>query len=643
MANSGDVLGIGVSGLLAFQRSLATTSHNISNVNTAGYSRQLVDLAARAPVASGNGYIGTGVEASTVRRAYDGFLTAQVRTTTSSSSQLDNYYSLASQVDNLLADSNTGLSPTLQSFFNALQGVANDPSSLPARDVLLSSGQGLTDRFHFIDQQLADQRSSVNSRLQNTVTEINSLATALANVNDDIATALGASSQTPNDLLDQRDELLNQLAQRVSVTTVTQDNGAVNVFIGNGQSLVIGTQTNALTIANNVFDPTRSEVAYVIGSSTSIISDNLTGGTLGSALDFRRQILDTAQNALGRVATGLATTFNAQHLEGLDLNNALGANFFTVGTPDVLVNSANTGSATVAAVIASVNSLTTSDYRLQRNADSGGNANYTLTRLTDNSVVTTYTPVLPAAATGTLSTVDGLTVSWSGGTLAVGDSFLIRPTRAGAEDISVALTDSRKIAAAAPIRTTATLANTGTADISTGEVLDATNASLLTTTTLNFTSATTYQINGAGAAIAYTSGANIDLNGWRVQITGTPAAGDVFTISKNTGGVSDNRNALLLGALQSQLTLGSSSSSYQGAYSQVVADVGSLTHQADIGRKAQAGLLSQVSEARSAVAGVNLDEEAANLVRLQQAYQASAQVISIASNLFQTLLDVTRR
>ncbi len=632
-----DLLNIGVSGLLTFQRNLATTSHNISNVNTPGYSRQRVELGTRPPQFAGGGYAGSGVQVTSVQRVYDSFLTSQIRASTSANSQLQTLYSNASQVDNLLADAQSGLSPALQDFFSAVQGVADHPASIPARQVLLSNAAGLTDRFQYLNQRLGDLRNSINTQLQTITTEINSLAQGIANVNKDIVDAVGSGAgAAPNDLLDKRDTLIAQLAERVAVTTVAQDDGSLNVFIGNGQSLVVGGASNTLATASNAFDPTRLEVAFKIGTTTAIISDNLTGGTLGGVLQFRNQVLDSTQNSLGRLATGLVNTFNAQHLEGQDLNGALGAAFFNAGAVQVLARSSNSGSGVLSTTISDANALTSSDYRLQNNAGT-----YTLTRLSDNTVTTL------AGFPGTPATVDGVTISLSAGTINSGDSYLIQPTRNGARDISVAISDPRKIAAAAPIRTGKSLNNLGSGGVSTGEVLNSADAALLNTVTITFNNPpTTFAVTGVvpdPSPVTYTSGANIAYNGWQIQITGTPQAGDTFTVQRNTNGVSDNRNALLMGGLQTQLTLSGSSASYQDLYGQVIAQVGSTTHQADISRQAQEGLLRQVTAARDAVSGVNLDEEAADLVRFQQAYQAAAQVISSSNSLFDALLNAVRR
>src|SRR3989344_3454358 len=275
-----DTLGIGISGLLAFQRELATTGHNISNANTPGYSRQVVELTAQNPLPSGNGYIGTGVQVSSVRRSYDDFLTANIRSATASNSQLQQYYQLASQVDNLLADPKAGLTPSLQRFFDSVQTVSNDPTSTAARQVLLSEANALADRFHYLGQRLNDLRNGVNTQISSSVNEINSIASGIASINKQIIDAQGVGGGQPtNDLLDKRDALVVQLAQRVAVTAIPQDDGALNIFIGNGQTLVAGNTASALSVTTSTFDQTRSEIGYAVGGVATIITNSITGGT----------------------------------------------------------------------------------------------------------------------------------------------------------------------------------------------------------------------------------------------------------------------------------------------------------------------------------------------------------------------------
>lgn len=644
------MLGIGISGLMAFQRALNTTGHNISNANTEGYSRQRVELVTRTPQYAANGYIGSGVQVDTVRRMYDEFLTLQLRAGTAAHGQLESYYGFSGQIDNMLADARTGLAPALDAFFGATHALANDPTSIPARQVLLAEAGGLADRFHYLDRRLADVENGVNAQIKITVSEINDLASAIAGVNRQIVLAPGQGSDPPpNDLLDQRDQLIRRLAERVTVTTVAQDDGALNVFIGNGQTLVLGGAAQSLAAVANPYEATRYEVGYSSGAGSVNISSQLGGGTLGGLLAFRGEILDATRNALGRVAIGLAATFNAQHALGQDLNGALGGNFFSAigaSSPIARASTSNTGGAAVTVTVSNAAVLTASDYLLQY---AGGV--YTVTRLSDN------TAVYSGAAFPATIASEGLSLALAGAP-AAGDRFLIQPTRLAAQDFAAAISDPSKIAAAAPIRTReATDAaglptNLGTGKISAGSVSNTTNLPLAGNITLTFNSALNQftVVGGPGGTLAYnpaTEGGGKQFTfagygGITFTLSGTPANGDSFVIGNNTSGVGDNRNALELAGLQTELTLGGGTASYGDVYGQLVADVGGRTHSADINRNAQKVLLDQSIAARETVSGVNLDEEAAALVHFQQAYQAAAQAISIAASAFETLLAAIR-
>jgi len=721
---AGDILGIGISGLLAYQRSLATAGHNITNANTEGYSRQRVELGTRPPEFSGSGYIGSGVNIESVRRVYDSFLTSQVRNSTASFSQSDYYHTLSSRIDNLLADPQAGLTPALQSFFNSVQGVSNDPGSIAARQVLLSEASSLVERFKSLDTRFSELNSSINIDISNTVTEINSLAQGIASANQDISLATGSGAgNLPNDLLDKRDALIVELSKRIAVTTVPQDDGSINIFIGNGQSIVSGFRTQSLSAIQNQFDPTRLDVGYKIGNTAVNITDQLSGGKLGGVLDFRKNNLDEAKKFLGRVAIGLADTFNDQHNLGQDLNGQLGGDFFKVPAINVQPRVLNSGTGLVAASLVNPGAITTSDYRLTYN---GANA-YTLQRLSDNQ---TFAINTGGTSPYTTEEFNGFSINITAGA-AANDSFLIQPTYTAAQNIGLTIADAKAIAAAAPIRTSTALTNVGAGIINSGLVNSPNNR-----VSLQFTSATTYDVVdettgaslaqnlnyvsgsnisfngwtiqisgvaalgdkfyvdktvttadvaniGAGAITAaivsppdpdisdpvtitfnippttfnvagattgspivtvpYVSGQPISFNGWTVKVTGTPAAGDVFRVGANTNGISDNRNVLLLTQLQTQHTLDNGTATYQDAYGQLVANVGTQTHQAEITRNAQEVLKNQAIESRDSLSGVNLDEEAADLVRLQQAYQAAAQVIAVSDTLFQALLGAVRR
>ena len=344
-----DLLTTSVTGMLALQRALDVTAHNVANASTPGYSRQVAEFSTMPGQGTGAGFIGSGVQIATVKRVYDQLLGLHLQSSITSQSRLGMLDGLASQVDGLLSSPDTGLSPSLQAFFDSVQDVANDPASLSARQAMLGEADGFVQRLQGIDSRLRDIDAEVNGRLQEAVGDINRLATSIAEVNDQIVLAQGRTGQPPNDLLDQRDALIRDLAAQISVTTVRQDDGAINVFIGSGQTLVIGTEARTLGVRGNEFDPTRLELVYKTSGGDTPLDTGLTGGAIGGLLEFRSRLLDPAQQALGETVLALAIVFNNQHASGMDLRGALGGDFFSVSSPTVLPSSANTGTGTVTA------------------------------------------------------------------------------------------------------------------------------------------------------------------------------------------------------------------------------------------------------------------------------------------------------
>lgn len=543
------ILGTALSGLMAFQRSLDTTSHNIANVNTDGYSRQRVELGTRPAQFTGAGYIGQGVNIAAVSRSYDQFITSQLTSSTSAFAETNTLSTLASQVDNIISNEATGLSPALKSFFNAVNEVANDPSSLPARQVMTSEAGALTQQFNTLSSRFENLRNQTNKQMQANVDDINSFAESIAAMNSKIITDSSRTSggQLPNDLMDQRDALVAKIAEKISVSTITQQDGSISVFIGQGQSLVLGVSAAKLSLAGSSTDPDHKEI--LMGGQA--ISKQITGGELSGALKFRDEVLDPAQQQLGLVAAGFAVEFNKLHKAGFDLNGESGTDMFSLGTPALNVpvtpNANNAGSATAAYDPLTLGQLTPSDYQLSYDG-----ANFSLKRLSDNTVNTFPGPP-PATIAG-----PGFTIS-AEATVAANDSFLIKPTFDAAKKMTVLITDPVKIAAA-----------------------------------------------------------------------GT------------TGAPGDNTAALSLANLEKKSVLLGGKATFNDAYGQLVAKVGTLTHAAKISSSAQEALFNQAKQSRENLAGVNLDEEAANLIKFQQSYQAAAQVISVASSLFDTLIGAIR-
>jgi len=653
-----DILNIGVSALMAFQRQLSTTGHNIANAETEGYNRQRVDLATRVPQKLGNDWVGSGVKIAQIERQYDQFLASSVRSSLSSTSELETYFTRASRLDNLLADSDTGLDPAIQDLFTAIQAVADDPTSIAAREVLLVESGSMVDRFHDLNRQIDEARRQLNNELTSGISEINSLAQNIAALNIQIVNEPG----NPNDLLDKRDQLLNDLSEFVGINTVEQADGAINVFAGKGQALVVGASSATLSTAVAA-DGESLDILYSGQGPAQVISDFLTGGQIGGLISFRSEILDASQNKLGLVALGIVDELNTQHQRGMDLDGNLGGLMFTAPqTSQGVVVQGSGATGTVAFSYSDVTDLTASNYRLVYNSGTS----YTMTRLSDNTVFN-----LDTATPATL-TNDGFTLAL-GGLPAAGEATIIRPTRVAANNMELSVTDGRQFAAAAPISTGASVSNTGTTGaISAGSVVDISNASFQTTAgalvppvMIRFTSATTYSVYDnttpatpvlLEAGITYAPGGEVFPTpgtldyGYSIQITGAPATGDEFTVGYNTGGVGDNRNALALGQIQTMNVLQADSANslaatttLQGTYAQLIADVGIKTSVAENNHAAQKTLLDFNQESFSSVSGVNLDEEAANLVRFQQAYQAAAQVISVSNTLFDSLLGAVRR
>ncbi|MGH8261294.1 MAG: flagellar hook-associated protein FlgK, partial [Steroidobacteraceae bacterium] len=504
-----DLLSTSVSGLLAFQRALDVTSNNVANAATPGYSVERINLAEQPSQSSPGGFIGNGVEVVGVQRSYDEALAQQVRSSQSGYSGFNAFATQAAQVDNMLSDSSTGLTAGLQAFVNAMQNVASSPASTAQRQVLLSQAQALTQQLQSYDSRLTQYDSNIESQIGSSVSQINSLATNIAQLNQQIAAAVGGTGQQPNDMLDQRDQLIDQLSQYVSVSTATQSDGEMNVYIGTGQALVAAGTAQTLTTIPSPYDSTRLDVGLDQGgSNTADITAQITGGSLGGLLSARSQVIDATRNALGRVSVGLATIVNGQQSVGMDLTGSLGQPMFAVGGVQALAASTNAGSASLTVTRTSLSALTTDNYQMQ---DVSGT--WKLTDLTTDQAV-----AMSGSGTGASPfTAAGLSIVVSGAATS-GDSFEIEPTAAATQGLSVLISSPAQIAAASPLQTGAGAGNAGTGSISAATVTDPTNGQLLSTATIRFTSPTTYTING-GASQTYTSGQPIGANGWSVTIT----------------------------------------------------------------------------------------------------------------------------
>jgi flagellar hook-associated protein 1 FlgK len=621
-----DAIGISLTALQALQQAIAVTSNNVANANTPGFDVESIDLTEAAPQSNGSVTLGAGVDVAGVTRAFSQAETNQLNTSQSALGSLNAQQNFTNQIDNLFGTTANGLTTALQTYFSGWSNVADDPTSTAARQALLGDAQALASSFQSSSTQLNSMNANVNTQITGDVTQINADAQSIAQLNQQIVAGT-ASGQTPNTLLDQRDELVSGLSQLVGVTTTLNQDGSMNVFIGTGQPLVLENSTTTLTTVPDQFNASELQISSSALAGNSI-SSSITSGDLGGLLQARNQVINPALNQLGQIATALSQSANAQQNSGLDLNGNFGANLFSVGGPTATASSNNTDATTASVSIANLGALTPDNYILAFNKGA-----FTLTNTTTGDAVA----LTGAGTAASPLTGAGLSIVLSG-TPAAGDQFLIQPTAQAASTIQVAITDPSQIAAAGAIQTSASDSNSGNATIAPGTVLDAANPDLLQTTTIQFTSPTTFSVNGAGS-FTYASGANITLNGWQTQITGTPAAGDVFTVQSNAGGTGDNSNATAGANQQSQGVLDGGSVSISGAVSGLVTAIGTQAQQVNTAQTAQTAVNSAAQSAVQSTSGVSLDDEAANLLQWQQAYQASAQVLTTAESLFTTLID----
>ncbi|MFZ1868409.1 MAG: flagellar hook-associated protein FlgK [Steroidobacteraceae bacterium] len=631
-----DLLSTSVSGLLAFEQALDVTSNNISNVDTPGYDVETANFTEEPGQQTGSGYIGSGVDVSSITRAYDAYLAAQVNSTQSSYSSSNTLSTQASQVDNMLSDSSTGLTATLQSFVNALQTAASTPTSTAARQALLSSGQALAQQIQTYNSQLSQYGSQLESQLSGAVTAVNTLSSQIAQLNQQID-AGSSNGQTPNQLMDQRDQLINQLSQYVSVQTASQGNNEVNVYIGSGQALVTGGSSQTLTTIPNAYNPSQLDIGVTSSGSSNAadITSEISGGELGGLLSARSQVLDPAVNAIGQIAVGVATVVNQQQQSGMDMNGAPGQPMFSVGGVQVLPDSSNGGTASIAATVGNVGDLTTDDYELQY---TGGASPWQLTdETTGQSVAMTGSGTSTSPLSGA-----GLSIVVSG-TAQAGDSFLVQPTAGAAGGFSMVLTSPSQVAAASLVQAAAGSANTGTGAVSSAGVTDPSTWTS-GTYTVTFSAGNAYTVtNSSGTSVAtgnYTSGDPIDFNGIQLTLTGSPASGDTFTVSPNsTSNTGDNSNLYAMINALSASNLDDGTTSVNDAANNLVSQIGTVTQQAQNNATTQQTANQNATTNLNNVSGVNLDQQAATMLQYQQAYQAMAEVIQVSGQLFSSLIS----
>ncbi len=649
-----NILALSTRAMLANTAMLQTVSHNISNANTAGYSRQSVELATEGGQFTGAGFFGRGVRIQDVSRASDQFLTRQANVNLSAASADQTRLDKLKQLEKIFQTGESGVGYSASQMLNAFVDVANQPQDLSARQVALARAQDLVSRINSAGTQLADLQSGVFADLKTTVNEINDYAKQIADINQKIALTKGAGHD-PNDLLDTRDELVKQLNTKIQVSTVASDDGTLSVFMGGGQRLVLGNQAEKLTVEVDNYDATTGRLAMTTPSGNSRLDPSMiTGGSLKGLLQAQDQDIPNARNQLGQMAAALSWRVNQQQSFGLDLGSpaSAGANIFSVGQPAVLPSRFNSSSLTTPPVTLTVTDgreLQASDYLMEDDPASPGT--YKVTRLSDNTVFSNVTD-------GTQ--IDGLTVGITGA-IPAGDKFVLRPVGNAATSMSRVLDKPAGIAAASPVTGTVNAANKGTATIGSLSVVAQPTTTPYNDVQIQFTdNVGGYTLTDATAGVSITgtwqAGTPISYNGWQLSLNGVPAKDDQLQVSATQYPGSNNGNALTMLGIRDEDIVGrqrmvnnpldptddvvNPGASITTAYSQLIGNVGvtvqSATTSADISSK----LSSDSETLLQNKTGVNLDEEAAKMIQYQQNYQAAAKILQVAQSTFTTLLGI---
>ncbi|QHG66298.1 flagellar hook-associated protein FlgK [Pseudomonas putida] len=672
------LINIGMSGLGAAQSGMYTLGNNIANADVESYSRQQNVQKTKGGQQVGQVFMGSGTTLADVRRVYNAFLENQLRTTTSLSSDATSYLNQITPIDTALSSSDTGITAALQSFFSAMQDAAAKPTEDASRQLLLTSAQSLAKRFNTLSAQLNQQNSDINANMASIADKVNALTKSIADLNGQISKMTAVNGQ-PNDLLDQRDGAVRELSSLIGADVVEQKNGNYDIYLKNGQALVLGNTTQTIGVEPSATDPTRMSLVLNRGSTKMDITNSTTGGELGGLIRYRKETLDPALNELGRVALVVADAINSQLAQGIDKNGDFGATLFgdinsaaAIAQRSVAKTGNSAGSGNLDVTIKDTGKLTTSDYQVTFNSDK----QYTVRKLPDGTDMGTYSLDDDPAPV-----IDGFTLSLNGGALSAGDSFKITPTRNAAANIDTVLTDPKRLALAAPLTATSGSGNKGTGVItqptltSEMDIYDATQRSQLQTGLKYSTPVKLVFGDDGSSPQAYTmydaKGNNIgsgtiipgqenklqlsvpmvDGSGnslgssftFEMSVSGAPKNGDSYTVALTGAGSADNRNSQSVIDLQTKSTVEVGADgkgiSFTDAYAKLVSNVGGKAGQAQMDSDATTALHTSALDARDGVSGVSIDEETGNLIKFQQYYTASSQIIKAAQETFATLIN----
>ena len=672
------LINIGMSGLGAAQSGMYTLGNNIANADVESYSRQQNVQKTKGGQQVGQVFIGSGTTLADVRRVYNAFLENQLRSTTSLSSDATSYLNQITPLDTALSSSDTGITAALKSFFSAMQDAAAKPSEDASRQLLLTSAQSLAKRFNTLSAQLNQQNSDINANMASIADKVNALTKSIADLNGQISKMTAVNGQ-PNDLLDQRDGAVRELSALIGADVVEQKNGNYDIYLKNGQALVLGNTTQTIGVQPSATDPTRMSLILNRGSTKMDITSTTTGGELGGLIRYRKDTLDPALNELGRVALVVADAINSQLAQGIDKNGDFGATLFgdinsaaAISQRSVAKTGNSTGSGNLDVTIKDTGKLSTSDYQVTFTSATG----YSVRKLPEGTDMGSFdlTDTPPPV-------IDGFTLSLNGGGLSAGDSFKITPTRNAAAGIDTVLTDPKRLALASPLTATSGSGNKGTGVItqptltSEMDIYDAAQRSQLQTglkystpvklvfgddtsspqaykmydakgTEIGSGTIVPGQENKLQLSVPMVDGSGNSLGGnftFEMSVSGAPKNGDSYTVALSGAGSADNRNALSVIDLQTKSTVEVGANgkgiSFTDAYAKLVSNVGGKAGQAQMDSDATTALHASAVESRNGLSGVSIDEETGNLVKFQQYYTASSQIIKAAQETFATLIN----
>ena len=652
------LMSLGIRAMNANYAALQATGHNIANANTEGYSRQSVVLETNGGQFTGAGFFGKGVNVATVQRAHSEFLTREAATSKSVAAADEARSAQLTQLEKVFPLGEAGLGYAASQMFNALVDVANKPSDTSSRQVVLARAGEFASKLATAGGQIETLQRGVTEELKASVTQANMLATRVAELNQRIASATG-SGQTPNDLLDQRDQAISELSAYVQVTRIDAGDGTVSLFVGGGQKLVLAGQATPLVTVPDCYDATKLQLGVNDSGSLRMLSQELlTGGSIAGLMRFQNEDLVAARNQLGQLAAAVAGSVNRQQALGLDGSQppGSGAPLLAVGAPRVLPASGNSGGGNVSISVAEPTELQASDYELLADPSLPAGS-YTLTRLSDGSTQT--------VSNG--SVVDGMRITIGAPAPAANDRFLLQPVAMAAVSASLAMENTRGLAAASPVAATFDVDNIGTASVSALSATAVNGAAAPLTATLTFTDdvgSYSWELRDASNALvrsgtgswsagnpirsdAWTPATPAQRYDWALELNGVPRSGDVLTVGATPFPASDNGNARAMMALGEaglvgQRTVGGTvvpGASVTDAYANMLAEIGVRVQGAELAAQQSATIADQADADLQSKVGVNLDEEAARLIQFQQSYQAAAKMLQVAQSLFDTLLQ----